>query len=149
MPGWIRVKWLSWLKQPITKQVPDFTLWTNGLGTFLGIIAIQEKYRFNSWCIHARKSHIYGIWGPRLKRTPRTQFWSFSNFWPRLVDHRLWYTIQEYLPDDVKPIGTHLGPKEWTDKLFFLSGINFQSWVPTHYNGQLWFAHTNRNIFAA
>ena len=55
-----------------------------------------------------------------------TNFGFFSNFWPRLVAHRSWYTIQGHLPDDLKPIGTHLGPKERTDKLIFLSEINWQ-----------------------
>ena len=69
-----------------------------------------------------------------------TNFGFFSNFWPRLVAHRSWYTIQGHLPDDLKPIGTHLGPKERTDKLIFLSEINRHSWPPTHYNGQLRFS---------
>ena len=46
-------------------------------------------------------------------------FGSFSNLWPRLVAHRVWYTTQEDLPDDFRPIGTHSGPKEQTNKLFF------------------------------
>ena len=46
-------------------------------------------------------------------------FGSFSNLWPRLVANRVWYTTQEDLLDDLRPIGTHSGPKEWTDKLFF------------------------------
>ena len=44
---------------------------------------MQKKRRFDSRrhlvaVVHtnARKSHISGIWGPRLKRTPRTQFLS-------------------------------------------------------------------------
>ena len=30
-----------------------------------------------------------------------------------------WYSTEEHLPDDLEPIGTHLGPKQQTDKLFF------------------------------
>ena len=29
------------------------------------------------------------------------------------------YSTEEHLPDDLEPIGTHLGPKQQTDKLFF------------------------------
>ena len=47
-----------------------------------------------------------------------------------------WYSTEEHLPDDLEPIGTHLGPKQQTDKLFFIE-INCPSRPSTHYNKQL------------
>ena len=68
-----------------------------------------------------------------------TNFGSFSIFWPRLVANRAWCTTQEHLPDDLRLIGTHLGPKHGTDKLFF-NHINCHYQPSTFYNEQLQFA---------
>ena len=84
------------------------------IGTHLGPKQQTDKLFFSTRLIAPP--------GPLLTTTNSydlTNFGSFSIFWPRLVAHRAWCTTQEHLLDDLRPIGTHLGPKHGTDKLFF------------------------------
>ena len=84
------------------------------IGTHLGPKQQTDKLFFSTRLIAPP--------GPLLTTTNSydlTNFGSFSIFWPRLVAHRSWYTIQQHLPDDLKPIETYLDPKDRTDKLFF------------------------------